>query len=373
MVATSDTFASKETWIALLGRRDTPVDGVEDYCTFLGRTLALRGIDLQQAQVPWAEEGRITGLRWLARQRPAWRGKWVIVQYTALSWSRRGFPFLALAVLGLLRRGGAKVAVVFHECKRQRGGSRWIDGFRGSCQDWVIRELHRGAERSVFTVPLDTVPCLAGGEQGAAFIPIGANIPEGSPQPPAAVGDAERTVAIFGLYQGPQVRQELLDVSIAARVAAKRGAKFRILFLGKGTAEASAEIAQAFNQLPIEISALGLLSPEKISDTLAQSDVMLCVRGKVNQCRGSTMAGVACGLPIVAFAGEVENTPLADAGLLLAAFPDANALGEALFRVLTESGLSQELREKSRRAQQKYFSWKLIAESFTSFLERRSN
>lgn len=373
MAATKDTIAGKEIWIALLGRRDTPVDGIEDYCTFLGRALAARGIELQQRQVPWAEKGWIGALRWLRRECAAWRGEWVIVQYTALSWSRRGFPFLVLAVLGLLRRGGARVAVVFHESKRQRARSRWIDRFRGSCQDWTIRRLHRGAQKRIFTVPLTTVPCLAGGTEGAAFIPIGANIPQSAPQPGASSGDPLKTVAVFGLYAGSAVHQELLVVSDAARAAAKRGARFRIVFLGKGTSDAAPEIAKIFGQIPVQTSTLGLLSPERISETLAQSDVMLCVRGRVNQCRGTTMAGVACGLPIVAYAGEVENTPLAAAGLLLAPFPDTEALGEALYRVLTDSNLSRELREKSLRAHQKYFSWDLIADSFIHTLESRSN
>src|SRR5271170_4310028 len=114
MTSTQRENSYTETWIALLGRRDTPVDGVEDYCTFLGRALGARGIELKHARVPWMENGWIGGLRWLARECAAWRGQWVIVQYTALIWSRRGFPFLALAVLAVLRRAGARVAVVFH-------------------------------------------------------------------------------------------------------------------------------------------------------------------------------------------------------------------------------------------------------------------
>ena len=67
--------------------------------------------------------GYIQELRQLRRECASWRGKWVLVQYTALGWSRRGFPFGALAVLVILRRGGARVAVVFHEPDRQAGSS----------------------------------------------------------------------------------------------------------------------------------------------------------------------------------------------------------------------------------------------------------
>ena len=168
-------------WIALLGRRDTPTDGVEDYCTFLGRALEARGIELKQERVPWFENGWIGALLWLAREGAAWRGKWVLLQYTALAWSRRGFPFFALAVVAILRRGGARVAVVFHEPKRQ-GGSRWIDGIRGACQDWVLRELYRSAEKEFLQCHLNTVPWLRDDKEKAAFIPIGASVAQWSPE-----------------------------------------------------------------------------------------------------------------------------------------------------------------------------------------------
>jgi hypothetical protein len=366
--ATSQDAQSKR-WVALLGRRDTPVDGVEDYCTYLGRALEARGIELSQTRVPWCENGWIAALRWIARECTAWRAKWVLVQYTALSWSRRGFPFFALVVLATLGRGGARIAVVFHEPKRQ-GGSRWIDRLRGACQDWVLRKLHRAAAKSIFTVPLETVSWLPAREERAAFIPIGANIPEPSPQPKvASENGATGTVVVFCLDGMPALRDELLDITGAARAAAKNGAGFRVVFAGRGTQEAEADIAAAFRDVPVQTSILGLLSADQLVEALAASDVMLCVRGRVNQCRGSALAGVTCGLPIVAYAGEVEGTPLADAGLLLVPFRDAEALGAALHRVLTDANLSRDLREKSYRVQQNCFSWGLIAASYASLLE----
>jgi hypothetical protein len=365
-----DAIPQKEMWIALLGLRDKPVDGLEDYCTFLGKALEIRGIELSQVRVPWREKGWIGALRWVDRESRGWRGKWVLVQYTALAWSRRGFPFFALAVLAMLRRGGARVAVVFHEPRRQGSGSRWIDRIRGTCQDWVLLKLHRAAAKSIFTVPLKTVPWLPAGDTRAAFIPIGANIPQPSPRPKASTENgAAGTVVVFCLDGMPALRQELLDIAGAAGEAARLGARLRVLFVGRGTKEAEAEIASAFQGLPVETSILGLLSAGQVSEALAASDVMLCVRGKISQCRGSALAGVACGLPIVAYTGEVENTPLADAGLLLVPFRDAGALGVALHRVLTESNLSRDLREKNYQAQQKHFSWDLIAASYAHLLE----
>jgi len=79
-------------WIALLGRRDFPTDGVEDYCVHLGEALARWGVALQLVRVPWAEKGWFYAFRWLWQEARAWHGRWVLVQYTALAWSRQGFP-----------------------------------------------------------------------------------------------------------------------------------------------------------------------------------------------------------------------------------------------------------------------------------------
>ena len=358
-------------WIALLGRRDTPVDGVEDYCTFLGNALGARGIELKHARVPWMENGWIGGLRWLARESAAWRGKWVIVQYTALSWSRRGFPFAALAVVAILRGGGARVAVVFHEPHRQ-GGTRWVDRFRGACQDWVIRKLYRGATKAIFADPLGKIGWLPKNDAKAAIIPIGANVPEPATRAEfsGARDDETKTVAVFCLTEPPKQQLEVGDISHAVRSAVTNGSKVRVVFLGRGTEEAREEIARVFSRVPVEVSMLGILGDDQVSETLARSDAMLCVRDEITPRRGSVIAGIACGVPIVGYAGAAEGTPLAEAGIEFVPFRDREALGRALSRVLADSDLQKRLREKSRYAQQKFFSWHQIASSYFDFLER---
>jgi glycosyltransferase involved in cell wall biosynthesis len=357
--------------VALLGRRDEPTDGVEDYCTFLGRALGARNIELRLARVPWIEKGWIEGLRWLAQESAAWRGKWVIVQFTALSWSRRGFPFFALAVLAILRRSGALAAVVFHEPYRQ-GGSRWIDRFRGACQDWVIRKLYRGATKAIFADPLGTIAWLPKNDAKSAFIPIGANVPEPTTRTDfsGAQDDKAKTVAVFCLTEAPKQKLELADISYAVQSAVANGSKLRVVFLGRGTEEAREEIARVFSKVPVEVSMLGILGDDVVSETLARSDAMLCVRDQITPRRGSVIAGIACGVPIVGYAGAAEGTPLAEAGIEFVPYRDREALGRALSRILTDPDLQKRLRERSLNAQQKFFSWAQIAASYFAFLER---
>jgi glycosyltransferase involved in cell wall biosynthesis len=373
-VGNSTIGLPRQMWVALLGRRDEPTDGVEDYCTFLGRALVDRGVDSRLVRVPWLKQGWLGALWGLWRDAAAWRGRWVLLQYTALSWSRRGFPFGALAVLGVLRRRGVRCAVVFHEPWRQPG-RRWIGKVRGACQDWVIHRLYRGAAKAIFTSPLKNIPWLPNDDAKSAFIPIGANIPERPPQMadvPERNG-AARTVTIFCLDGIPHLWQELSDIAKAARVAAKSGANLRITFMGRGTREAQDEIARAFRDVPVDVSNLGLREAETVSELLAHSDAMLYVRGRVCLHRGSAIAGIACGLPIIGYAGEAEGTPLAEAGVLLVPYRDADALGAALARVLADSSLARDLCRKSGDAQQKYFSWKVIAAAFAGALGEVKN
>jgi glycosyltransferase involved in cell wall biosynthesis len=368
-VTTDSGVARKETWIALLGRRDTPTDGVEDYCVFLGRALEARGIDLKPVRVPWHERGWVGALRWLASESVAWRGKWVIVQYTALAWSRRGFPLFALAVLAILRRKGARLAVVYHEPTRQ-AGSRWIGRLRGLSQDFVIRRLYTGVENAIFADPLATIDWLHRDVGKAVFISIGANIPEPQPSADNSVTHAggPQTVAVFCLSELPHREREVGDIAFAMRCAAADGKQLKLVLLGRGTAEACREIEEAFQGAPVQISNLGLQDAEEVTRILARSDAMLCVRGFLYPRRGSALAGIACGLPLVGYAGAAEGTQLMEAGLALVPYGDRPALGAALARVLDDRDWSHELRRKSLRAQQKYFSWNTIAAKFVEAL-----
>src|SRR5437016_2842342 len=123
-----------QTVIALLGRGDAPTDGLEDYCTWLGRALVTRGHDLDRIRVPWSDVGWLRALWRLWPESVGWGGRWVLVQYTAMSWSRRGFPLRFLAVLAILRLRSCRIAVVFHDpsgCP----GCRWIDRLRRTYQE----------------------------------------------------------------------------------------------------------------------------------------------------------------------------------------------------------------------------------------------
>jgi glycosyltransferase involved in cell wall biosynthesis len=354
--------------IALLGRPDLPTDGVADYCTFLASALESRGVHMSIARMRWAEKGWLSGLRELWRQGAEWRSQWVLVQYTSLSWSRRGFPLGAVAALAILRCRGVRCAVVFHEARRQNEApTRWIYRTRGACQDWVIHKLYRQAERGIFVDPLEFIGWLPRKDKKSVFIPIGANVPE-LPIKVRIDSQNRKTVAIFCLSDPPNVRREVEDISHALRLGCERGLQLRVVFLGRGTSEATETIGRAFEGVPVEVSNLGLRPAAEVSRVLVECDAMLCVRGKLFPARGSALAGIVCGLPIIAYAGASEDSPIAEAGVELVPYHDTDALANSLVTVLTNPIRWQEMHEKNLIVTQKYFSWESIAEKFLKIL-----
>jgi glycosyltransferase involved in cell wall biosynthesis len=378
--------ASAVEWVAVLGRRDEPTDGVRDYCRWLGHALEEHGIELVEAEVPWAEQGWRRALRGLWQQGSAWHGRWVLVQYTALGWSRRGFPFGLVAALALLRQRGARIAIVFHSPEPQ-AGSRPADRLRRACQRWVMRRVSRQAAKIVLPLPLERIAWLGAARRKAAFIPIGANIPAtaaragasaqaGMPVPPkpgdlATGGDGRpATVAVFGVTGAPHTGREVEEISWAARRAKERLPRLRLLVLGRGSAEARLLLERALEGSGIELEVPGILPAEAIAQALAEADAFVFARGELAANRGSAIAAVACGLPIVGYGAPDASFPLSRAGVRLVPHGDREELGKALAEVLTDSGLRRELRSRSRQALADYFSWDRIAERYLEALGR---
>src|SRR5208282_657390 len=148
-------FASMtQKCIALLGKRDEPTDAVEEYCHYLGEALRAHGFDFAISRMPWHKKGWAAALGELKQQAAEFRDAWVLVQYTALAWSERGFPLRFPRVIKVLRTAGARVGVVFHDVEPYQS-KRAVDQLRRRAQLRVMREALRLCDRAIFTVPME--------------------------------------------------------------------------------------------------------------------------------------------------------------------------------------------------------------------------
>jgi glycosyltransferase involved in cell wall biosynthesis len=358
--------------VALLGRRDTPTDAVEEYCRFLAAALTVHGYEMEIARVAWAERGWAAALAELKRDALGWRGAPVLVQYTALAWSRRGFPLRVLRVLDILRDAGARVGVVFHDAE-PFAGARVVDRLRRRAQLRVMREALRRARPVIFTLALDHVSWLPKQFGGAKFIPVGANLPEVaglSRGPRVGAGDAGLTVAVFGVTGGAHGQAEIREIVESVRFAAERVRNLRLVVMGRNAQSAEQDFQRALRGAAVELRVLGVLPAAEIAEVMCQASVLLFVRGEISTRRGSAIAGIACGLPIVAFAGAETASPITEAGLALYWREQGGDLSRVLLKVLAEPEYRASLAARSRAAQERYFSWSAIAAAYVQTLDK---
>ncbi|MGC1105694.1 MAG: glycosyltransferase family 4 protein [Candidatus Acidiferrales bacterium] len=354
---------------ALLGRLDLPTDGVRDYCKYLSQAFARRGDRMDVIELRWENNGWLKTLRSLWKQSRAWKHRRILFQYTALMWSRRGFPIRALAVLAILKWRRVRLGVVFHDAgyAPARG---WIRRIRVACQIFTIRAAFRRAEFPVLTVPATQISWLPRDSRRAVFIPVGANFPADGAVDMRASLPSTPTVAVFGVTEGPHIAPEARDIAYAMKHAAAKVPHLHLMVLGRGALEAESALRKELAGTDIALSVSGVLPAEEVRARLAEADVLLFVRGAISSRRGSAIAGIVCGLPVVGYRGGDTAPPITEAGVLLV--DDRDALAEALTRVLTDGQLCQELRQRNVSATAKHFSWDAIAAQFARALANSS-
>jgi len=357
----------KTRCVALLGRRDEPTDAVEEYCRFLGAALEPQGISLEIERVAWRELGWRKALAGMERRAGNWKTDWILLQYTALAWSRQGFPLRFLSLVRLLRKYGVRCGVVFHDA-RPYDGSRLVDRVRRQLQVHTMRRVVRLADLAVLTIPREKVEWLPASAQNVVFIPVGANLPSPETAWTMEKSGLERPprVSVFSLSEGRVGAEEVRAIAEGMCYVAKRIGPVKLLVLGRNAESAEKLFREILHGVEVELTISGLLSGERVVELLGKSDVMLFARGAISTKRGSAIAGIACGLPVVAMEGWETAGPIKEAGVELTA--PGEQFGPALMRVLNDPAHWACLSERSRKAQQSYFSWQAIAQSYATAL-----
>jgi glycosyltransferase involved in cell wall biosynthesis len=358
--------------MAILGSREEPTDGVRDYCCYLRDALASEGVNLTLTQVRWAEIGRKASRQELLEAVRGKQNTFFLLQYTALSWSRRGFALPVVGILKLLKKNGGRCAVVFHDPDGY-AGNRAVDRFRRAIQRYAMKRLVRLSDLAIFTLPRDKIPWLPADLQNFVFIPVGANLPA-----PERAWEAKRNspgskpvVAVFSLSDKPTLAKEVSQIAQAVSNAAKRVGPLDVVVLGRNSGSGGEELRLALAGSGAEVRIVGLLSAAEVVRVLGACDVMLFARGPISSRRGSAIAGIACGLPVIAEAGWELAAPITEAGVVLvseALVPEG--FGAALIRVLSDQTYRSSLAQRSRNAQSRYFSWSVIARQYAQALRR---
>jgi glycosyltransferase involved in cell wall biosynthesis len=118
----------------------------------------------------------------------------------------------------------------------------------------------------------------------------------------------------------------------------------------------------------VELEDLGILEPERAGSLLANADVQLFVRSGLSSRRGSGIAGIACGLPIVGFSDGETAFPITETGARLVPIGDREGLVRELVLVLRQDTLREALRQRNLEAAERYFSWESIADAYLSLV-----
>jgi glycosyltransferase involved in cell wall biosynthesis len=257
--------------------------------------------------------------------------------------------------------------VIFHDANPYHG-KRPVDRLRRAVQTHVMRKTYRIADQRNFPVPLNTVSWLPAHPVRAAVIPVGGNLPVSNMRAQAPSGPKTKMrVAIFAVTAGNE--WEVEQVRYALSEAKKYFKEVELVMMGRGTEVYGSAYVEALRGSGVNVNLRGILPAQDVIAELCASDAVLFARGGLASRRTGAVAGIACGLPVVGFAGPETGFPLTEAGLETAPAYDTRLLGAALVRVLTDDVRRAELRERSRRAYDEYFSYDKIAEQIQKALE----
>jgi hypothetical protein len=353
--------------VALLGKRDQPTDALEEYCHYLGEALVPHQIELSVQRVAWDKLGWSQALGELERCAADWEGQWVVLQYTALAWSSRGFPQKVLGVLKLLKSLEMRSGVVFHDVEPFHG-SRLIDRLRRNAQISTMRRAADLADLAIFPVDPSRLSWLKTPPKNALFIPVGPNLPISTQAALATCPHDLPTVGVFSITGGDNGARETREILATIRSASGRVGKLRLMVFGRHAEMREAALRDGLRGLPVELSVEGVASPPAVIEKFRQCDVVLFVRGVISSRRSSAIAAISCGLPVIAYSGAETAPPVTDAGVVLIPEGRADELAPALVHVLTDEGLRSSLSSRSQAAYERSFSWNQIAAAYAKHL-----
>jgi glycosyltransferase involved in cell wall biosynthesis len=288
---------------------------------------------------------------------------WVLLQYNAFRYGKWGFaPGLVRDALRLRRRKGTRLSIMVHEA--------WVPMI-----DW--RSTLMGLWQRV---QLRTLACLADCVMtstealareikcGAVHAPIATNI---TPVPLSRAAARDRldlgeklAIALFGRSH-PSRALDYAEASITA-LAGAHGAE-RLVVLNLGADAPSLQVSTA-----VEVRSPGRQTEAELSLGLSASDVILLpFTDGVSTRRGTLMAALAHGVPVIGLNGHNTDAMLAAAtgALVLTPAGDRAAFARAAVELTRDPVRMRAIGAAGRRLYESRFDWPLLAQRVASQLD----
>jgi glycosyltransferase involved in cell wall biosynthesis len=329
------------------------IDAIDEYSRRLVDALCARGAPARY--VP-------DGLSSLVADSEA--APWILLQYNPFGYGKWGLaPGLVRDVLRLRRRNGTRrLAVMVHEAWVPM--IDWRSTVMGLWQRLQLRSLVLLADRVMTST--EALARELGG--GAVHLPIATNITPVSVTRAVArerLGlDGRLVVALFGRAH-PSRALAYAGSAIAALADAHGGDRLTVLNLGADAPDVRVPDG-------VTVRSPGRQLADEISLELSAADVVLLpFFDGVSTRRGTLMAALAHGLPVIGLSGHNTDSVLAQAtdAIVLTAVGDRAAYARAAVELTREPARLQAIGEAGRRLYDSRFDWPVLVESVASQLD----
>jgi glycosyltransferase involved in cell wall biosynthesis len=332
------------------------VDGVVDHARHLVCALDNVGATSELIAMNWRESGVLTAAIRVLRALWLHRPRRFLIHYSQLAWSRRGLPF-GLLLLVAACRVFAPGCVWVHDPDRVSTRRLLRHRLASAVKGVGLRSATRIAGMSVVSVEPSRIYWAKGVIRNRlAFCASPSNVGHAQWNPPSDMF----TVACFGI-DVDVVHREGPPISHVAEELARLIGPFRLRVLGTSRANRTESFVEHLQMVGVECDAPGYLEADAVAERLATSHAYLAARGPLSSRSGALAAALACGLPIVGYAGAETGFPVNQAGVVFVGSGDAKLLAEALAALSGDVARQAELSRRSSQAAAASMSWSDVA------------
>jgi glycosyltransferase involved in cell wall biosynthesis len=339
-------------WAILTGEYPPQPGGVADYTSLVARGLADAG-DAVAVFAPSCAPGTqpagagvaVTrlpdhfgprGLIVLDGALARWRPDRVLVQYVPHAYGYKSMNVPFAAWVAVRARRVAPVWVMFHEVRVEFRWRPWTNAVMGAAHAVMARLVAGAAERVFVAIPAwgQILRRICRPSRPAEWLPVPCNV-ETAADPTTvrrirdeyANGPGTRLIGHFGTYGG--VIAELL--APAAATVLRHVPDTRLALIGRGAEGFRDRFAADHPDLTDRVRAAGGLAADAVAAHLRACDLLVQpYPDGVSSRRGSVMACLANGVPVVSNLGALSESFWPSAGCLgLALTPSPDAIATA--------------------------------------------